>query len=503
MRAWLKEKIKNKLKGYKVPINHVDLSFPFHVNTSKSVAIIGSGIAGLSAAANLSERGFNVTLFEKNNYLGGKLGSWEFESNGEKLRAEHGFHAFFRQYYNLRSFMEKTGASKYLVPIKDYVILYKNGKQQGFAGIDDTPGLNIWDLRKKGAFGISVFLNPFSMRMMELLKYHPEKTFEKFDNISFAQFAKRSHMPAHLQMVFSSFSRAFFAEPSKMSMAELIKGFHFYFLGSNDGLLYDVMNEDFEISFLRPAEIFIEKNNGKVLKNTAVNSIEYNEEKFKVNGGWFDYCILAADVKNLQPLIARSTGFEQYEGFIKKMEALKCTDRYAVYRIWTDSFEANKRLPDFVMTDRIRCLDSITFYHKLEKASMQWSEKNNGGIFELHSYSLPDDLRDDEKIKAQLLKEFYHYFPELKGMEIHHEFFQHRDDFPAFHTGQYKSRPEVQTEIPNLYLAGDWVKLPVPAMLMEAAYTSGAMAANYIFSEEGLQENLLESVYGYGMLAKE
>ena len=50
-------------------------------------------------------------------------------------------------------------------------------------------------------------------------------------------------------------------------------------------------------------------------------------------------------------------------------------------------------------------------------------------------------------------------------------------------------------------LAGDWVKLPVPAMLMEAAYTSGSMACNFIFKKENLQENKLESVTNRGLFA--
>src|SRR5216684_1603538 len=36
------------------------------------VIIIGSGLAGLSAATRLMEQGFDITLYEQNNFLGGK-----------------------------------------------------------------------------------------------------------------------------------------------------------------------------------------------------------------------------------------------------------------------------------------------------------------------------------------------------------------------------------------------------------------------------------------------
>lgn len=501
MRNWLRKKIKSKLKNYKVELNTVDESLPYKISSQKKVAIIGGGIAGLSAAANLAERGFEVTLFEKNNYLGGKVGSWKFESNNESLRTEHGFHAFFRQYYNLRNFMKKLDIFKHLIPIDDYIIFYQNGKQQGFAGIDNTPALNIFDLRKKGVISNWTFLNPKSMRYIELLKYHPEKTFEKFDGISFEEYANKTSMPKHLRLVFTSFARAFFAEPHKISMAELIKGFHFYFLSNDDGLLYDVLNDDFEHTFLNPIEEFITKHNGKIIRNCGVEKIGYTQEKFNINNEMYDYCILSLDAKHIKPLIQNSAGFENFATFNKQISNLKCTDRYAVLRLWTDKFESDKTLPFFIFTDRLKCLDSVTFYHKMEKESANWSAKNNGGIFELHSYSLIDELKDDAEIKQQLLEEFYHYFPELKEMKIIHEYFQHKDDFPAFHLHQYKDRPTVKTEIPNLFLAGDWVKLPMPAMLMEAAYTSGSMAANDIFNKENLQENKLESVANFGLFS--
>jgi isorenieratene synthase len=137
----------------------------------------------------------------------------------------------------------------------------------------------------------------------------------------------------------------------------------------------------------------------------------------------------------------------------------------------------------------------------MEKESAEWSTKHNGGIFELHSYAVPKDLITDEEVKAHLINELYHYFPELKGMTTIHEYFQHRDDFPAFHTNQYANRPEVKTDIPGFYLAGDWVKMNNCTMLMEAAYTSGAIAANHILQENGLQENQLESVPLKGIFA--
>lgn len=45
----------------------------------KKVATIGSGIGGAASAALLADKGFSVTLFERNNFEGGKSASYERE----------------------------------------------------------------------------------------------------------------------------------------------------------------------------------------------------------------------------------------------------------------------------------------------------------------------------------------------------------------------------------------------------------------------------------------
>lgn len=503
MRNFLQQKIKSKLSNYLVDYNQVDENLPKQVTNSKKVAVVGGGIAGLSASANLAERGFDVSLFEKDSFLCGKMGSWEFTNlHDEKIQVEHGFHAFFRQYHNLRNFMkEKLDNFKYLIPIDDYVVLFEDGSKQGFKNLHPTPGLNVLDMRKYGVFNYFTFINPLSIPFLNLLKFDLDKTYKKFDKESFESFARRTMMPKRMQLMFNTFARAFFSEPHKMSMAELIKGFHFYFLSNEDGLLYDVLNDDFSITFEKPWRDFLEKYNVKIHLNTPIHHIQKNPLNYIINNEEFDYCVLCTDVKHTKPIIENSPSLKQYSSFYKQIQSLGNSDRYAVLRIWTDRFEANSDLPFFIFTDRIECLDSITLYHKMEKSSYQWSLENNGGIFELHSYALPNHLDNEEKIKAQLLKEFFHFMPELKDIKIKFDYFQHKQDFAAFHVGLHQNRPTVKTEIDGFYLAGDWVKMQNSTMLMEAAFTSGSMAANEIFIKENIQQNKLVGVPNKGIFA--
>ena len=61
----------------------------------QTVAILGGGVAGLSAAHELAERGFKVHVYERKTALGGKARSLSVPNSGTSgrlpLPGEHGF----------------------------------------------------------------------------------------------------------------------------------------------------------------------------------------------------------------------------------------------------------------------------------------------------------------------------------------------------------------------------------------------------------------------------
>ncbi|HEX8218891.1 MAG TPA: FAD-dependent oxidoreductase [Chloroflexia bacterium] len=76
------------------------------VMEGKQVVIAGAGLAGLSAAKFLVDRGFKVTLLEKRALAGGKVSSWQ-DADGDWL--ESGLHVFFGAYHNLLAFLRDIG----------------------------------------------------------------------------------------------------------------------------------------------------------------------------------------------------------------------------------------------------------------------------------------------------------------------------------------------------------------------------------------------------------
>ncbi|MCW8804628.1 MAG: FAD-dependent oxidoreductase [Ignavibacteriaceae bacterium] len=502
IKSIISKQIEKKLGGYKIQLNKVDSSLPEILSKEKSVGIIGGGLAGVSTAIFLAERGFTVKIFERETYLGGKVGSWPVKfDDGFSTNVEHGFHAFFRQYYNLRNLLKKIDAFKYLIPIDDYLILTKKYGDFGFKNLDTVPVLNILSMAKTGIYSYKdALLNPGFRKMTSLLSYNREKTFSKFDSVSFKDFAEDVKLPPEMQLMFTTFSRAFFAEPQYISMAELIKSFHSYFLSNDLGLLYDVLNDDFEDTLWNPAKNYLNKYKSTISLDSKITSFKKDGDQFVINNERFDYAIIASDVKGTKDILQNSDYFRtEHSDFYTQMINLKQSQRYSVLRIWIDK-DIRQGVPFFIFTDALKILDSVTIYHRMEKSSEEWVNKNGGGIFELHSYAVPDDFPKEE-IRNQFLKEFEEYFPEIKGYKVKYEYLQVKDDFTAFHTNLYKNRPTVKTEVENLFLAGDWVKLENPAMLMEAATTSALYAVNAIFTKEGLKEGLIHSVPLKGLFA--
>jgi uncharacterized protein with NAD-binding domain and iron-sulfur cluster len=78
----------------------------------QTVAILGGGVAGLSAAHELAERGFAVRVYERKSLLGGKARSLDVPDsaqNGRKpLPGEHGFRFFPGFYQHVTDTMRRT-----------------------------------------------------------------------------------------------------------------------------------------------------------------------------------------------------------------------------------------------------------------------------------------------------------------------------------------------------------------------------------------------------------
>ena len=115
-----------------------------HRCRSRPVVVAGGGIAGIAAAVGLAERGVPVIMVEPHDQLGGRVRSWPVNHGDDQVTMSRGFHAFFRQYYNLRALLRRIDPDLHsLVGVADYPLILAGGHADSFATIPRTPPLNI------------------------------------------------------------------------------------------------------------------------------------------------------------------------------------------------------------------------------------------------------------------------------------------------------------------------------------------------------------------------
>jgi len=103
----------------------------FAAATGKRVAVLGGGMAGLTAAHELGERGFDVTVFEPSAW-GGKARSMGVPGTGaggrQDLPGEHGFRFFPGFYHHVPNTMRRIPFGNNAQGVGDNLVGAKNGK---------------------------------------------------------------------------------------------------------------------------------------------------------------------------------------------------------------------------------------------------------------------------------------------------------------------------------------------------------------------------------------
>ncbi|NLE38151.1 MAG: NAD(P)-binding protein [Pirellulaceae bacterium] len=97
----------------------------------RRVAIVGSGLAGLAAAARLVERGISVALFESRRTLGGRAGS--FVEPATHLLTDHGQHVSMGCCTALADLLRRTGLDDTFETHRRLTFIGPDGRRHAFA----------------------------------------------------------------------------------------------------------------------------------------------------------------------------------------------------------------------------------------------------------------------------------------------------------------------------------------------------------------------------------
>ena len=244
----------------------------------RKAVVVGGGLAGISAALELARRNFEVTLVEASSALGGKLTGWEIDALEQHFPVEHGFHGFFDQYYNLNEMFASAGVREDAFrPSPGYPVLF-NGKALEVFG--QTPKLfpfNIMSVvQQSKRLDIASFLKdyPGLLPVVGMFRYQYDRTFREYDQVDFMTYCRKGEvLPAFVDTVLHPFADATMNRMEVLSAAEAIRYFHFYFMGSPEGLSFRITTKDCMTALIDPLERKLKAMGVKVLKGRKVTSL--------------------------------------------------------------------------------------------------------------------------------------------------------------------------------------------------------------------------------------
>lgn len=469
---------------------------------SNRVCIVGGGIAGLSAALELVERNFDVTLFESEAYLGGRLHTRQEYRAGQKFGVEHGLHMWFYQYYNFKNTLDRLGVLD--TQFKDFNEVYFEFK----------PPLKPEIIRSEGPYPINMMnilrtspnlglLNAAGTlgAMKDVVFFNYENVYKKFDNITFEDWMTKARVDQKFRdVVMRPAASVTLNDPMTISAAEMIMYQHLYFIGHPKAFHRKVTKTDHETAVIAPWADRIQKLGGKVLVNNPIKALQFSGDKVtgivKNNGEFesYNHVILALDVPGLHAVLKNSYATdEQAELTLKAMQSkirqMKVAPPYSVLRVWFDKPTAKDRpfTKSVVETSEYRPINLLAIMSMLEAPSAEWATRTGGSIVEYHLYNTPELVGlDAEAIWNRIGTTALPLTPELHAAGAKPVDFSlgQFHNFTSFDTGQGEVRPlhdyPSSIGISNLGLCGDCIATTYPSALMERALSTGREAANFV-----------------------
>ncbi len=472
-------------------VRHPGVSGAPRDQAGSRVVVVGGGIAGIAAADALASRGVGVTLIERQAQLGGRVRAWPVQHGGEATTMSRGFHAFFRQYYNLRRLLRRADpALEHLRPAGDYPLLAADGTRDSFVGIPRTPPLNLaaFVLRSE-SFPLRELRRIDSRTARELLDVEFPATFAAYDGESAAHFLDRLRFPpAARHLALEVFARSFFASADEFGAGELLAMFHAYFLGSSEGLLFDVPDDDYDTALWAPMRRHLERSGVAVHSGTDVTELRSIADGAAVVADgteWrADAVVLATDLATTRRLLAPPTAARADDAWRAGIAGLRNAPPFAVWRQWLDT-PARPDRPAFLGTSGFGSVDNVSVLERFERGAAAWAARHRGSVVEMHAYALAPGT-PEESVRADMRDTLARVYPELRAAAAIGDEFLIADDCPLYDTGPWDTRPEIVTPDPALVLAGDGIRCDYPVALMERAATTGLLAANVLLGRWGV-----------------
>ena len=480
---------------------------PLHTTPpQRPVVVIGAGMAGLSAALCLAERGLPPLVLEADprfaggRVAGGPIVEFEYQDQTWQFRSEHGIHGFWSQYHNLRALLERNSIlPKFNPAIEEEWILGSGGHVRRAAA-----GSAIRHSLFPAPFHYAMmFLRPRFWTMLGLrdwlsiplvigrlfgaMSIDPLREGKSLKGLTLDDFC-HGWSPS-LRAFFSGLARSgLSAHPRQVPLDGFIAFLRFYTLMRRDSWSFDYLQADSGTALIEPMLARLQSCGGEAIFGARVTQLKHEGEAWRIR---FDFdgnqnhtlarqVILAADAPAAQHILRQSPDTAPQADALTFPAGLPS----ATIRLWFDAAprfgpEAGIFTGDFV-------LDNFFWLYRFQTDFAVWHAATGGSAIEAHVYGPPEVLdRPDAALIAQLISDVHRAWPELNGHLIHHVLRRNPATHTLFKIGTSDDRLGTRTPWRGLVACGDWIRHPTPALFLERACVTGIDAANAVLTELG------------------
>jgi squalene-associated FAD-dependent desaturase len=422
----------------------------------KRILVIGGGFAGLSAAAFLSHKKFEVILIEASPRLGGRAHSYFDNETSEEI--DNGQHILMGCYEHTISFMELIGAYKNLIVQKSLEVnLLKEGTGKVRIKASDIiypvnliaaiAGYNALSLNEK------LLLINFFIKLRFIKK-------DSLKDLTISEWLNKEKQTENLRKCFWEILAigALNTSTEKASAQIFYEVLKKIFLSYSDASAIILPKFGLSKTYCQPAKDFIESNGGKVITsekaigfdihNNTLTRVETNKNVYSS----FDYVVSAIPYYSLQKIYSISAlNIDINLNFSSILNI----------HIWL------KEIP--IKENFVGLINSPVHWIFNKGSHINLVISDADYLIELSK----DEIM--ELAVSELHKFFGTNWEDILNYKIIKE---KRATFIPSNSIQDK-RPKAQSIISNLILAGDWIDTGFPSTI-ESAVKSGKDAADII-----------------------
>lgn len=501
---------------------------------NKRVLILGGGVGGLTAAHELSERGFSVTVLEHRNVTGGKARSYGVANTGtggrKDLPAEHGFRFFPGFYKHIPDTMSRIPSTVPGKTVADHLVeatkflLARTGQKDPIFLLRFSPNPKDWLLELQSLLtpmGLSpADIAHFVERLLYILTSCDARRFEELEHQSWWDFIGASSRSVEYQdLLARGFTRSLVAlraeEGSARTVGVVLLQLMLDFSRQN---LDRVLDGPTSEVWLTPWREVIAQNGATFETSTTVTGIQCENGKITgvtvksasgaIETRTADYYVSALPMEVLRPLITdkmkvadpalaalrnlKTAWMNGIQFYLRKDaplvhgHGLFPDTPWALTTISQAQFWSS-RLADYgdgevrgILSVDISNWDSPGIIYGIPAKDCTSRDQVRDEVWAQLKAALNDNAGlklNDADLMGYSLDESI-ILPNPSGVT-------NLEPLLINTVGSWKSRPTAGTQIPNLFIASDFVQTSTDLATMEGANEAARRATNALLDREG------------------